>query len=316
MAVRKIHTNKRRIVERRSLPLNSLRAFESAARQRSFSKAADELCVTHSAVSHQIKQLEEHLGTALFVRSNRGVRLTGAGETLLPVVGETFDRVAATLDGLISPARGGALKLTTTPSFAAKWLVPRLSRWRALNGDIGIHLVPTLRMVEFAQADADIGIRCGIPPWPGLQTDFLLPVTMTPLMSPALVEAGAAFDRPRDVLNHGLIHADVAGHVLGEEWRTWLLAAGVRDFGDLTGLSFHDPGLAMQAAIDGLGVAIGYLELAEADLAAGRLIRPFELQVRHSFSYYLVYPAARQNEAGLKAFRSWILAEAEDSLKA
>jgi DNA-binding transcriptional LysR family regulator len=110
------------------LPLNSLRAFESAARQRSFSKAADELCVTHSAVSHQIKQLEEHLGTALFVRSNRGVRLTGAGETLLPVVGESFDRVAATLDGLIGPAQGGALKLTTTPSFAAKWLVPRLSR--------------------------------------------------------------------------------------------------------------------------------------------------------------------------------------------
>jgi LysR family glycine cleavage system transcriptional activator len=315
MDVRKIYISERRGVDRRSLPLNSLRAFESAARQRSFSKAADELRVTHSAVSHQIKQLEEHLGTALFVRSNRGVRLTGAGETLLPVVGETFDRVAATLDGLISPARGGALKVTTTPSFAAKWLVPRLSRWRALHGDIGIHLVPTLRMLEFAQADADIGIRCGIPPWPGLQTDFLLPVTMTPLCSPALVEAGPALDQPRDALNHGLIHADVAGHLLGEEWRTWLLAAGVRDFGDLAGLSFHDPGLAMQAAVDGLGIAIGYLELAEADLAAGRLIRPFDLRVRHSFSYYLVYPAARRNEPDLAAFRSWCQSEAEDSLK-
>lgn len=300
-------------MDRRSLPLTSLRAFESAARQRSFSKAADELAVTHSAVSHQIKQLEAQLGTALFVRSNRGVRLTGAGETLLPVVGESFDRVAAALDGLIRPARGGALKVTTTPSFAAKWLVPRLSRWRSLHGDLGIHLVPTLRMLEFAKAEADIGIRCGIPPWPGLQSDHLLPVTMTPVCSPALLQAGPPLRQPRDVLGHGLIHADVTGHVLGEEWRTWLLAAGVRDFGDLAGLSFHDPGLAMQAAIDGLGIAIGYLELAAADLAAGRLIRPFELQVRHGFSYYLVYPAARLNEPGLAAFRTWIRNEAADS---
>lgn len=297
-------------MDRRLLPLTSLRAFESAARQRSFSKAADELSVTHSAVSHQIKQLEAQLGTALFVRSNRGVRLTGAGETLLPVVGESFDRVAAALDGLIAPSEGNALKVTTTPSFAAKWLVPRLSRWRALNRNLGVHLVPTLRMLEFAQGEADIGIRCGIPPWPGLQADFLAPVTMTPLLSPALLETGPALREPRDVLNHELIHADVAGHVLGEEWRTWLLAAGVRDFGDLPGLSFHDPGLAMQAAIDGLGIAMGYLELAEADLAAGRLTRPFDLRVRHSFSYYLVYPAARQDEPGLAAFRHWILSEA------
>ena len=302
-------------MERRSLPLNSLRAFESAARRQSFSKAADELCVTHSAVSHQIKQLEEHLGAPLFLRSNRGVRLTGAGETLLPVVGESFDRVAAALDGLIRPAEGAALKVTTTPSFAAKWLVPRLSRWRALEGHIAIQLVPTLRMVEFAQDDADIGVRCGIPPWPGLQADFLLPITMTPLCSPALLEDGAALREPRDVLNHGLIHADVAGHVLGEEWRTWLLAAGVRDFGELAGLSFHDPGLALQAAIDGLGIAIGYLELAEADLAAGRLVRPFDLAVRHGLSYHLVYPAARRDEPDLAAFRRWMLSEAEGLAK-
>lgn len=303
-------------MDRRSLPLTSLRAFESAARLRSFSKAADELAVTHSAVSHQIKQLEAQLGTALFIRSNRGVRLTGAGETLLPVVGETFDRVAATLDGLIRPARGGALKVTATPSFAAKWLVPRLSRWRALHGDLGIHLVPTLRMLEFAKAEADIGIRCGIPPWPGLQADHLLPVTMTPVCSSALLAGGAALRQPRDVLRHGLIHADITGHALGEEWRTWLLAAGVCDFGDLAGLSFHDPGLAMQAAIDGLGVAIGYLELARDDLAAGRLVRPFELQVRHGFSYHLVYPAVRRSEPGVKAFRDWILREARECLKA
>ena len=301
-------------MNRRTLPLTSLRAFESAARQRSFSKAAEELSVTHSAVSHQIKQLEEQLGTTLFVRSNRGVRLTGAGETLLPVVGESFDRVAAALDGLIRPSRSGALKVTATPSFAAKWLVPRLSRWRGFHGDLGIHLVPTLRMLEFARSEADVGIRCGLPPWPGLQAELLLPVTMTPVCSPALLAAGAALSRPRDVLDHGLIHADVTGHVLGEEWRTWLMAAGVRDFGDLAGLSFHDPGLAMQAAIDGLGIAIGYLELAGPDLAAGRLVRPFEVQVRHNFSYYLVYPAARQNEPGVSAFRHWIRREAADQL--
>jgi len=295
------------------LPLTSLRAFESAARQRSFSKAAEELAVTHSAVSHQIKQLEVQLGTALFLRSNRGVKLTGAGETLLPVVGESLDRVAAALDGLIRPAQGGFLTVTATPSFAAKWLVPRLSRWRARNGDLGIHLVPTLRMLEFAKDEADIGVRCGLPPWPGLQAEFLLPVTMTPVCSPALLAEGAALRRPRDVLNHSLIHADVTGHVLGEEWRTWLEAAGAGEVGGLAGLSFHDPGPAMQAAIDGLGIAIGYLELAEADLAAGRLVRPFAQQVRHGFSYYLVYPAARRREPGIAAFRAWILKEARES---
>ncbi len=308
-------------MDRRKLQLNALRAFEAAARHRSFSRAAEELCVTHSAVSHQVKQLEEQLGLALFARSNRGVRLTGAGETLLPVLGESLDRIAGTLEGLVRRPHGRALNVTTTPSFAAKWLMPRLGRWRAAAGTAEIHLVPTLEMLDLAgsaqrgrggagnSGGADLGVRCGLPPWPGLAAEFLLPIHMSPVCSPALLASREGLSDPRELLELPLIHADVAGHPLGEEWRSWLAAAGVADCGELQGLSFHDPGLALQAAIDGLGVAIGYRELAEPDLAAGRLLRPFDLALRHAFSYYLVYPAGRAEEPVIAAFRDWILAE-------
>ena len=291
------------------LPLNALRAFEASARHMSFSRAAEELCVTHSAISHQIKQLEGLLDLKLFRRTNRGVLLTESGEMLFPILSESFDRIGETLDGLIKGTEETTISVTTTPSFATKWLMPRLGRWRMAHEALSIHLLPTLRFLDLTKGEADVGVRCGIPPWTGLKSDPIVPIHMSPVCSPSLLSGRARLKRPRDVLKFALLHADISGHALGEEWTSWLTAAGVSDVPKLAGLSFHDPNLALQAAIDGLGIAMGYLELAEQDISMGRLVYPFELTVRHSFSYYLTYPTARAQTPKIKAFRDWIMAE-------
>ena len=164
-------------------------------------------------------------------------------------------------------------------------------------------------MLDLKAGQADVGIRCGAPPWKGLKAEMVSPIHLSPVCSPALLDAGPALKSPEDCLARPLIHADITGHPLGEEWRTWLAAAGVSGIAELDGLSFHDPNLALQAAIDGLGIAMGYPELAEPDVSAGRLVYPFELKVRHAFSYFLVYPTARAQVARIRRFRQWILTE-------
>jgi LysR family glycine cleavage system transcriptional activator len=300
-------------VNRRRLHLNALRVCEAAARHSSFSKAADELCVTHAAVSHQIKQLEASLGFALFERTNRGVRLTEAGETLVPVLNDAFERIADTIDGLVRKPRDGALGVTLTPHFASHWLVPRLRRLRAAHPDLEVGLVPSLRFADFTAGEADVGIRCGLPPWRGLQADFLLPVSMTPVCAPTLLQGPDALEKPADLGRVTLIHADVGDRKLGEEWRLWFAAAGIPETGPAQGLSFRDPALALQAAADGLGVAIGYAEMTEPEIAAGRLVQPFDILARHPYSYYFVQPAGQEDDPRIAAFRNWILTEAEST---
>ncbi|MCP4327455.1 MAG: transcriptional regulator GcvA [Alphaproteobacteria bacterium] len=289
--------------------MNALRAFEASARQQSFSKAAEELCVTHSAISQQVKQVEELLGTKLFHRTNRGVKLTGSGETLLPILIESFDRIGETLDGLIKGEEKSTISVTTTPSFATKWLLPRLGRWHRSHDGLAIHLQPTLQFLDLTKDEADVGIRCGVPPWKGLVADLLLPIHMGPVCSPSILEGGRGLRTPRDVLEFTLIHADITGHELGEEWETWLSAVGLSDIGKLDGLSFHDPNLALQAAVDGLGMAMGYLELAEHDISTSRLVCPFDQIVQHRFSYYFVCSEARVDQPKVRAFREWIRTE-------
>lgn len=301
-------------MSRRNLPLTSLRAFEAAARHGSFSKAADELGVTHAAVSHQMKALEELLALALFERRNTGVVLTEAGETLLPVLSESFDRMNAALAALNTNARTRTLRVTTTPVFAAHWLIPKLGRaGGSTNFDIG--LVPTLEFVDLTSpgSSADIAIRCGVPPWPGLEAELLLPLHMSPVCSPSLMENSSAPRPPRQALDYPMLHADAGSHPTGEEWRLWFAAAGVAVDGPFAGPSFRDPGLSFQAAQNGLGMAIGYLELLGPDLAAGRLVQPFAEIARHPFSYYLTYPKARAGDAAISSFRTWILGEAQDA---
>ena len=297
-------------VNRRDLHFNSLRAFEAAARHQSLSKAAEELCVTHSAVSHQIKRLEDSLDLSLFHRSNRGIQLTGAGETLLPVLVDAFDKIQTTLEGFSAKSRRSSLTITTTPAFASKWLIPRLHGWNDQKANPRIHLLPTLNMLELKSNKVDIAIRCGIPPWPGLKSDYLLSVHMTPICSPTFLSEHGPLAAPSDVFKYNLIHADIGSHPLGEEWRTWLRTAGVSTSENLEGLSFNDPWLATQAAVDGIGLAMGYVEFIQNDLLSGRLVRPFDIQVQNPLAYHLVYPKDRQNDPKIRAFRDWIKEEA------
>jgi len=298
------------VAKRQDLPLNGLRAFEAAARHQSFSAAAEELCVTHGAISQQIKRLEEHTNLSLFHRHNRGVHLTDAGAALLPVLCDCFDRMSATIESLTRKSGSGRLKVTTTPLFASRWLIPRLNSWRRQEASLDVDLHPSLQMLDIQRGECDLGIRCGVPPWPGLKSELLLPIHLSPLCSPDLLEGARALKQPSDLKRYDLIHADIESHVRGEEWNMWLSVAGESDLGNSAGFYFHEPALALQAAADGLGVAMGYLEFVKADLGSGKLVQPFDLSVRHTFSYYLVYSKPLSTAGDLRSFVAWIREEA------
>lgn len=294
-------------MNRRAINFNSLRAFEAAARHLSMTRAADELRVTHAAVSHQVRLLESRLGVPLFQRTRRGVKLTAAGNALLPVLEDSLDRISETLESIAASGGHQVLTVTTTPSFALRWLVPRLNTLRGpTDGGFEVHLRPTLRMLDVAHGEVDVAIRSGIPPWPGLKAELVMPANMTPVCSPHLLAGQKLPLAPSDLLNFTLLHADVGNIPIGNEWRTWLHAAGLSKRASLPGLSFQDPALSFQAAISGAGFAIGYVELLQAEFAAGTLIRPFDLEVRHIFSYYLAYPPSRETEPAIAEFRRWI----------
>lgn len=293
-------------MNRRNLHFSALRAFEAASRHASVSGAAKELGVTHSAISHQLKQLEQQLDTQLFQRTNRGLRITPQGEQLLPVLTESFDRISAVLEHISEPGQDDVIRVTSTPAFASKWLVPRLSDWYANPDSSRIHLLPSLDFLDLPQENVDIAIRCGIPPWPEVEHELLLPIHLVPVCSPAYAARHDRLEHPADALNHELIHADVGDAGPGEEWCEWLQGCGIDRPGKLPGLSVKDPALAMQAAADGLGLAIGYLELIDKDLLSGNLVIACEQRVRHAFSYYLVYRPSTDDNAALHRFKEWL----------
>ena len=293
-------------MNRRYLQFNALRAFEAAARHASVSGAARELAVTHSAVSHQLKQLELQLGSKLFERTNRGLKITAAGELLAPVLSESFDRITTTLEHLRKDDPENAIQVTSTPSFAAKWLVPRLSDWYANAGASRIHLQPSLELLDLGQDEVDFAIRCGIPPWGDLETELLMPIHLVPVCSPDYMAKRQALKNPADALNYDLIHADVGDDGPGAEWCDWLRGCDVKCPKNLPGLSVKDPALAMQAAADGLGIAIGYLELIDKDLHSGNLVIACDQPVKHAFSYYLVYRRSLKMNVSLQQFRDWL----------
>jgi LysR family transcriptional regulator, glycine cleavage system transcriptional activator len=297
-------------LNRRNLNLNGLKAFEAAARHLSFKRAAEELMVTHTAISYHVRQLEQSFGVRLFERGVHGIELTEAGAKLYPTVNTAFDGIVSVLDDLPKFSSKSAVRITVTPSFASRWLVPRLRSWRALSeGKIDVHLIPTLRVLDLLRDEADVAIRCGIAPWPGLISREVVPIHMVPVCSPQTAHGGKV-NRPEDLLNFTLLHADVGQNLIGTEWQTWFEAAGVPCQKRLAGLSFKDPSLAWQAAINGLGFAIGYEELIQPDLASHALVKKFEVTVRHSFSYHLVYTKERKSDPALNAFLDWVTTQA------
>lgn len=290
--------------------LNALRAFEAAARHSSFSLAAKELHVSHSTISHHVKGLEKMLGVPLFLRQNRTVVLTSAGEMLLPILKTSFDRIASAIETIKNGDAQQALRITLTPSFANKWFIPRLHRFREAHADIKVELKQSLSSRDFDRKQFDVGVRFGLGQWPGLQTELLLPVRMTPLCSPRLLDGKDYLRKPADLSQFTLIHADIDDDGgMQSEWQTWLAAMDSTDVDCSDGLSFQDPGLALNAARDGLGVAMGYLELAADDLNSGLLVRPFAAEVQHPWPYYIVVPEHKADDSQVQLFCEWLRTE-------
>jgi LysR family transcriptional regulator, glycine cleavage system transcriptional activator len=303
------------MAQRRQLHLNALKAFEAAARHLSLTFAAEELGVTQAAVSHHIRQLETHLGVALFKRRSRGIDLTPAGEILAPVVRESFSCIGDALELLADAKPGQPLTVTATPIFASRWLIPRLGRHSGEAVRINIRLLPNLRLLDLRRREADIAVRCGIPPWPGLDAEILVPIHLAPVCSPQFLEEFGPIKEPRDLLHLPLLHADTPDREDGEEWRRWFGHVGIKELPSTQPLSFHEPMLSMQAAVNGLGVGMGYSELIDADLVTGALVQPLPISVRHPYSYYLVYPPERRRDDEVRRFRDWILREVQGAGK-
>jgi LysR family glycine cleavage system transcriptional activator len=294
-------------VTRRLPPLAALRAFEAAARHLSFTRAAGELHVTQTAISHQIRALEDLLGVKLFRRLPRGLVLTEEAQRYLPAVRDAFDRIDAATAELIAARGGGPVTASVVPSFAARWLVPRLGRFRAAHPEIDLRISASLHLVDFAREDVDLGIRMGRGHYPGLRVDRLFGESLTPVCAPTLLEGSAPLRRPEDLRHHVLLHED---DYTG--WQLWLELAGVEGVDARRGPIFTDAAMVVQAAAEGQGVALGRMALAAWDLAAGRLIRPFDVSMPHDIAYYLVCPEASAERPRVAAVRAWLLAEAAE----
>lgn len=291
-------------------PLNALRAFEAAARHLSFVKAADELHVTPAAISHQVKGLEEFLGTPLFRRLPRGLRLTDRGQDFFPTLRESFSQLDKAVDRARSPTADGALTISVAPIFAAKWLLPRLEHFNAAHKGIDLRISTSLAVVDFRRDDFDAGIRVGNGKYPGLRSVELFEESVTPLASPHLLREGQPLRRPDDLRHYTLLHDDIGGMAKpARGWSHWLDESGAKGVDPAPGPHFSHPDHTLQAAIDGAGIALGCQNMAAADLEAGRLIAPFELALPTGDSFYLVYPEGTGNRPKLAAFGEWLLAE-------
>lgn len=297
-------------------PLNALRAFEAAARHLSFSKAAEELHVTPAAVSHQVKGLEDLLGVQLFRRLTRAIRLTEAGQAALPVLREAFDRLADGVALMRAETKDKVVTVSLEPSLAAKWLVPRLDRFRMANPDIEVRVDANEKPVDFRRDDVDLAIRYGTGKYPGLEVDRLLSEEIFPVCSPSLLDGAKPLARPDDLRHHRLLHVEWnQDDLMAPSWRKWLLAAGLKDIDVARGSVFSMMTLAIQAAIDGQGVALASSVLVADDLASGRLVVPFDLGRRDllDFAYYLVVPKRTAPLPKVAAFKAWLFEEIERS---
>ncbi|PRP71060.1 transcriptional regulator [Chromobacterium amazonense] len=287
-------------------PLNSLRIFEAAARLESFSAAAGELFVTHGAVSKQIKQLEDWLGVLLFERSGGRVKLTDAGWRYLVQVQDGLDLIANATAQLLQPNRQRRLSINSTPTFAAYWLLPRLAGFRARHPDLELHLVTSDRDLSRLDAPFDIAIRRGPGDWPGHIAKPFLKEWELPLASPALL-ARLPLNNPADLVSHTLLHADTRPTA----WPRWLTLAGAPELKPACSLHFDKFSLALQAAIDGLGVVLGPLPMAQALIASGQLVSPLPEPVVTVRDYCWVVPRMSAEDATVEAFCRWLESEAE-----
>lgn len=289
---------------RRLPPLTTLPAFDSAARHLSFTKAAAELHVTHGAVSRAIRNLEEQLGTRLFERGTRSVQLTSEGAAYAAEIGAALDRIGAATIVASAPKSAGVLNVSTSDGFAGRWLVPRLHRFHRANRDIDVRLSTSGTFSDFIRDGIDIAIRYGAGGYEGVISEFLAEEEVSPVCSPELLQGEHALRTPNDLKHHRLIHDNFR-----IDWATWLRAAGLDDINPNNGVRYESAAYAVEAAVHGEGVLLGRSALVSADLAAGRLVRPFDLALKSRWNYYVVYPDGALRQRKVRAFRDWLFSE-------
>ncbi len=295
---------------RRLPPLSALRAFEAAAAHASFQRAAAELSVTPTAISHQVRGLESTLGQPLFRRMTRQLVLTPAGLRLFHALREGFDTLEAGVQALRTRVEGETVTLTANTAFVAKWVLPRIAAFRFACPGIELRLHASDTLVDLARGDADLAIRSGQGDWPGLATAELMPERYAPLCSPRL-----GLKRARDVAQHRLIHSDWQPHASAPaQWPRWFAEAGLampakRRSKTSTGLSFSDETHAMLAALAGHGVALLSLTLAAEELRSGALVQPFGPAL-DTGRYFLATAKGREREPAIRAVWEWIAAQA------
>ena len=303
----------------RQPPLNALRVFEAAARHMSFKDAANELNVTPGAVGHQIKALEDYLGTPLFRRFNRNLRLTEAGQACLPEVKEGFVMLSRAVERVKLNQPSASLVVSAAPAFAVKWLVPRLHKFLEAYPETDVRIQTTTRVVDLANEGIDIGIRFGSGNFPGHRADLLFHEEVSPVCSPALGRGQHPVLEPADLRSHPLIHlVGETDDLSWPDWPAWLQEAKVTGVDPTAGPHFNQTITAVQAAIESQGVAlIGYMCIAD-EISSGQLIKPFgeNLSTRTAYSYYVVCPQSKKYKSEVSVFYEWLLSEVEeDSLR-
>ncbi|HET9664106.1 MAG TPA: transcriptional regulator GcvA [Burkholderiales bacterium] len=296
---------------RRRLPsLNALKAFEATARHESFTRAADELCVTQGAVSQQVKALEDDLGVRLFRRERQRLAITEAGQYYLGVVRDAFDRLRMGTEQLLQRQNSGALTVTTSPNFAAKWLVHRLRRFSETHPGIDLRISASMHHVDFAREDIDLAIRHGNGEWPGMHVTRLCTEALFPVCSPKLLGGRHALRAPRDIKHHPLLHTNST-----DDWAGWLSKADVEDVDLKHGIVFNQASMAIDAAVDGQGIALARTALTSWDLLSGRLVRPFPQALEAPYAYWIVCPKSTAELPKISTFRAWLLKEAKNDAR-
>lgn len=291
-------------MSRNLLPLRALQAFEAAARHRSFSRAAAELYVTPAAISQHIKQLEDLLGYPLFARGTP-LQLTAAAESALPQLTLAFDGLER-LSAQLRTAHGNRpLVVSLPPTFASRWLIPRLDRFQTEHPDVELRILASIRVVDFDTEDVDMAVRYGHGRYPGLHVERLRPENMVAVATPRIA---ADIRTPADLRNAPLLHYTSAKDPSFPDWNTWLLSMGVPVAAPLKVREFGDINLVIEAALSGLGVGLVWQSLVMADIASGAL-QPLFGEQPLSNAYHFVCPPQRLAVPGVAAFRDWVVKE-------
>lgn len=287
----------------RKLPnLAALRAFEAAARHQNFSRAADEIHLTHGAISHQVRSLEEELGLQLFARNGKRIAITPEGQQFAAVIREALTLIADAAQSLKNSRQQQRLAITALPSFAARWLSPRLGQFIEQYPELEVSLQSTSHLTDFIKESVDLGIRFGMGKYPSLQSEFLMHDRYYPVVSPHF-NGGDLPTTPGQLAQAALLRCDQ------EPWEPWFRLAGLDMPEPTGGLVFQDSSMLARAAVDGQGIALGRHAIVERDIASGQLVRLFDIALPSPVSYYLVYPAKSLEKPQVRAFRDWLLQE-------